>query len=210
MVRAVLDGSKTETRRPVRGKALEFIAPGMFAPGFAADPGNMLSPFGYAGDVLYVRERFCTPDGGRTLYAADWPDDLLDQEKALRRAYPDLARAFPDSKWRPSIHMPKAVARLWLRVLEVRIERLQDITDAGAQAEGASDPTTAYEGLRYMGGGTWASAGLPSYEAGLAPSYRASFASSWDSIYQGEADTWHGNPWVWVVRFDQCGAPDLT
>jgi hypothetical protein len=63
MVRAILDGSKTQTRRVVKGEALKWLAPEMFAPSFVADPANGVCPFGYAGDRLWVRETFRTYEG---------------------------------------------------------------------------------------------------------------------------------------------------
>jgi len=121
MVRAILEGTKTQTRRIVKGTALEWLAPDMFTPEYVADPGNFFSPYGYDGDRLWVRENWHPCDSGPVLYAADYES----KEQA------------GVSRWYPSIHLRRVDARIVLEVLAVRIERLQAITEDDARAEGA-------------------------------------------------------------------------
>lgn len=208
MVRAIMAGRKTETRRVVTGRvALEWLEPGMFTPSFVADPENYLCPYGNPGDFLYVRERFSRPVGGHTLYAADWPDGMVARSEAIRRKFPTLAGSFPDAVWRPSIHMPRELARLFLKVERVRCERLRSITEYEAILEGF-EPGRGCAGLRYVDAGTWVSAGHPGYERGLRPSAVAEFACLWDTLNGGKKGrTYFSDPWVWAVRFSICKDP---
>ena len=137
MVRAILDGSKTQTRRVVKGFALELLQPDDFRPDYVALPENALSPFGFAGDRLWVRETWQHSnyplgpydDDCLVFYRADYLDDPHgpDGEKSPEGKY----RA-----WRPSIHMPRSAARTLLDVTGVRIERLNAISDEDCIAEG--------------------------------------------------------------------------
>ncbi|MFV0351211.1 MAG: hypothetical protein ACK5JF_02720 [Oscillospiraceae bacterium] len=138
MVRAIQAGQKTVTRRVVKGSALQFLNNG-FSPEFVAHPENGFSPFGFAGDALYVRETWtCIRDietGHRDyFYAANQKDyDTVSSTYLCDDDGFDTGKPFP---WKPSIHMPKAIARLFLRVTDVRVERLQDITEEQAKKEG--------------------------------------------------------------------------
>lgn len=126
MVRAILEGVKTETRRPVKPQ-----------PQGEAHPP---SPFGEAGDRLWVRETFAL-ERGQVLYRADeppvQPPDPFDDEPSPRVKGP---------RWRPSIHMPRAYARLVLEVVDVRMERLHEMTETSARAEGDPDLRTFKDG----------------------------------------------------------------
>ena len=179
MVRAILDGRKIETRRPVKpqplmGHETPVIHPpphdgGWYYPGTPNRP----VPFGSPGDLLYVRETW----DSMSFYRAD---------------YPSGKHPMSDGKWRPSIHMPKRAARIWLRVLEVRVERVREITEVGARNEGIAC---------VPGGYTW---GLPGDMKHNAPTH--AFRKLWDSIYgDGTVSSplaWDLNPWVWVCRFE--------
>jgi hypothetical protein len=127
MVRVLLDGSKTQTRRIVKGMALEWLRPDGFTPEFVASPENYLSPYGQPGDRLYVRETWqfydWTEDGEPCIrFAADnatiWPstppgEALVDIWAALSRpenySIDNRAR---DRRWRPSIFMPRWASRI--------------------------------------------------------------------------------------------------
>jgi hypothetical protein len=156
MVNAILEGKKTQTRRVVKiRKAVDEII----------RPLPDICPYGVVGDRLWVREAWSIaekkfdPEVSRIVYRADGVDPLPD---ATGRA-----------RWRPSIHMPRAASRLLLEVTEVRIERLKDITDKDARAEGVD-----LTGL-----------GLTSY--------RQAFFWLWRSINGQES--LDSNPWVWVI-----------
>lgn len=153
MVRALLDGTKTQTRRVVKNPALLWLE--QFEPKYVALPGNHLSPYGYAGDRLWVRETWgvlfddAADRDDPTWWAADYAPGELDQQARPRR-------------WRPSIHMPRWRSRIDLDVTGVRIERLQDISYDDAVAEGiAHDYPKAVAQYRDLwedinGAGSWA------------------------------------------------------
>lgn len=174
MVRAILDGRKTQTRRLAKGTALEWLAPGMFTPAYVASPDNGLSPVGYAGDRLWVRETWSTFTQGF--------DTAEESTFAVYRA--DTDRPEP-KKWIPSIHMPRWACRLLLDVVDVRIERLQDISEADCWAEGIERSEVS-----------------PTQASTMFSDYahpRRAFNLLWESVYGAEA--WDANPWVWVVTF---------
>ena len=174
MVRAILDGWKTVTRRVVKDAPNEEgLKPcktmgfgyGLIAPNSRVYP---IKPLYRPGDILYVRETWCDPSGTGwpILYKADMP---------LKAA---------DYKWYPSIHMPREAARIFLRVTDVRVERLRPISDTACMAEGI---TCAWN------------VDLPD-----------AFAEVWNSTIK-PADRglygWEANPWVWVIEFERCEKP---
>ena len=173
MVRAILDGRKIETRRPVKpqplmGHETPVIHPpphdgGWYYPGTPNRP----VPFGSPGDLLYVRETW----DSMSFYRAD---------------YPSGKHPMSDGKWRPSIHMPRWASRITLEVTEVRAPRVQDTTDEDALAEGCpTDP----EELSNAGG--WYDGPRPALW----------FSHLWDSINAKRGFSWESNPWVWAVTF---------
>lgn len=197
MVRAILSGAKTQTRRAIKPQPFEasFLdAPEQYRPSLdetgllrVATPLGvrlLTSPFGQPGDRLWVRESFADlrgtgiehrPDPAgpiqRYAYSAD----------TLAGSDGDHARKAYGIKWRPSIHMPRWACRLVLEITEVRVERLQAISQADAIAEG----------LTQADSGSW----LPGpYDY---PEW--AFHQLWDQVY-GES-AWDSNPWVWVVGF---------
>ncbi len=183
MVRAILAGRKTQTRRAVKGVALDWLGKAQFTPEYVASPGNDLCPFGQAGDRLWVRESFTDLRGTgiehrpnidgpiqRYAYSAD----------TLPGSPGDYARKDYGIKWRPSIHMPREACRLVLEITAVRIERLHEISEADALAEGIDH--NAMNG--YALAGMHRSAGF-------------AFRDLWTSI----GGDWDSNPWVWVIDF---------
>lgn len=138
MVRANLDGRKSCTRRLVKGFVPDDAIWGYtaFTPkGYISCRGTFADGYGekffklpyQTGDILYVRETW-SKGLERYIYRADYSDT----EKFYRNGKEI------EMKWKPSIHMPKEAARIWLNVTDVRVERLQEITEAGAEAEGAN------------------------------------------------------------------------
>jgi hypothetical protein len=186
MVRKLLAGEKTQTRRVVTNKtALEWLEPDTFSPAFVADPGNFLCRYGYAGDRLWVRETwapvdaemYAVGDSEEVVYRADLTAAQLVDEAAARKLAPKLAKAHP---WKPAIHMPRWASRITLEITDVRAQRLRDISDDDALAEGVA----------------------PLAVAGRALSYTHGFRVLWDSI-NGARDgySWDANPWVWAISF---------
>jgi hypothetical protein len=174
MVLAILEGRKTMTRRVIRdfpvagyrwsgfiiessrddiGKAT--IVPERNMPYMAQGQIKVRCPYGEPGDRLWVRETWA-PDAGDILFKADLG---ADDAKAI--------------KWRPSIFIPRSASRLFLEVAAVRVERVQDITEEEAKAEGVRDTMSN----RYL------------------------FSVLWDSINAKRGYGWDANPWVWVVEF---------
>ncbi len=196
MVRAILAGQKTQTRRLVKPQP-DFVAangalPTRFTPEDCAlgRLGEvMLCPYGQPGDRLWVRETWQhsnSPHGPYTpdctvFYRADYWDDPhgMDGEKSPEGKY---------RTWIPSIHMPRAVSRILLEIVSVRVERLQDINEADCIAEGAQGGHGAIPGY--------------AYNATPLEHYR----HIWISI-NGQA-SWDANPWVWVVEFNPCPERD--
>ena len=151
------------------------------------------------GDILYVRETW-TEECGKYYYRADYDSDYLDPCETLSGGYPARCRNYAGCDgctatstrihWHPSIHMPKEAARIWLKVTDVRIERLQDITDDGAKAEGANCKNGKNVG----------------WEEKMNRTAVERFAEIWEStVKKPERDTygWDANPYVWVIRFER-------
>lgn len=177
MVRAILDGRKTCTRRVLK-QPFE-VHPN----GYITKPrGNerlcpYIPPY-QPGDILYVRETWCKGSYGN------------EKEKYYYKA--DDNNFF--CTWHPSIHMPKEAARIWLKVMNVRVERLQDITDDGAKAEGAN----------------WKNGKNVGWEEKMRRTAVERFAEIWNStIKKSDLDRygWNANPYVWVIEFERCEKP---
>jgi len=182
MVRALLDGSKTQTRRALKVRCQEIgeredgsLWPWSDNPDTAADHWHAC-PYGQPGDRLWVRESW----KAHTTFDHLPPRDI--PETHVWYLADDGYKA--QSRTRASMHMPRWASRILLEIVSVRIERLQDISEKDARAEGV----TIEE--RHMAG----------YCAGqfLPPSIRA-YRDLWESI-SGDG-SWGANPWVWVVEF---------
>lgn len=209
MVRAILDGRKTQTRRvaPIDDIRLTHHDGGILAWSvrfakphkralsshsggrFSEDEARrviaaMYCPYGQPGDRLWVRETWRHIEGGAVYDAAGGVMDAFEPETKYRADWP-LYRG----RWKPSIHMPRWASRILLGVTGVRVERLQDISEADARAEGAPcvDEVSGREAL------------FP--DADQAGSWRPGFRVLWESI-NGEG-SWDANPWVWVVEFER-------
>lgn len=213
MVRAILSGRKFQTRRVVKehydADAVGRIAlrQGGFAYRFEwhADGAiryEDIDPPYSPGDTLWVREKFqpyitkeATDSYGEPI------SDLLDYEtgKGYAVNYPatDGVEEFYDydkgltSACKPSIHMPRWASRITLEVTDVRVERVQDISEEDAQAEGASSVFRVDIKDFYS----------PGFNAEKASSYRIGFERLWDSINESRGYSWASNPWVWAVTF---------
>lgn len=188
MVRAILDGRKTCTRRIVR--------PPYFVDGDENDKRSLITlrtatknsslyrqigqmPYPDAPyrmcDILYVRETWKKAPNGYYYYE-DWQrNDIADV-----------------TKWKPSIHMPKEAARIWLKVTDVRVERLQEITIDEIRKEGLEPRFDVKD----------------KFSDGIA---RGRFLELWNStIKKSDLDRygWNASPWVWVIEFERCEKPE--
>ena len=206
MVRAILDGRKTQTRRVIKPQPWEVMPPRTGEPkwpyGFRyhkgsetnGDPYPMVCPYGAPGDHLYVRETWQTVNsecGPGIAYKADSHfmqpefdgEDFGAGPSYNYEKYPgdycmwytDLCGGAPASEgyhWRPSIHMPRWASRITLEILDVRVERVQDIS----QAEG-----------------------MGIFPHSMSATKR--FRELWDKINSKRGFPWASNPWVWVIEF---------
>jgi len=150
MVRAIQEGRKTQTRRPVRFKPYADEKFGVY-------PHEC--PFGQIGDRIWVRETWRLDEFNpfEVIYKADYPNHPTELVK-----------------WRPSIHMPKWAARIWLEITDIRVERIQDITPIEWEREGLN---------------------LVGYKE-----TKENFIKLWNSC-NSNFNLWNHNPWVWVIEF---------
>lgn len=205
MVRAILDGQKTQTRRIIkdctvgRDPISKFIQIGKkFIGCYPEDVPELIReccPYGVPGDRIWVRETFQGP-------LFDYEQMESDLEDRSKFEKPEFCQYAADGKpapeyydaddnlhcgWRPSIHMPRWASRITLEITGVRVEQLKSISEEEARSEGVA---RLREGFwkHYQPG--WTQHQL---------SAKGSFATLWDSIYgSGE---WDRNPWVWVIEF---------
>lgn len=226
MVRAVRDNRKTQTRRPIEPQPPLRFSRVVVMPlsgeaswrddhAFESWPkceGKLWARSQYVpGDILWVRETWA--DGiGRPIYRADWGEPVGDNYPAHPDAkwLSELQRACGADvckhEWRPSIHMPRWACREWLRVTNTRAERVQDITEEDAKAEGVQTERDYYGGdvpLMCQGSVAW-----HRYDERpcAAVSARHSFETLWDSTYGPGA--WDRNGWVWAYTFERTAKPE--
>jgi hypothetical protein len=188
MVQAILEGTKTQTRRilkPQPKQKLEFFGWKLpeyiqvaFGKGVKTESLHKF-PFGQIGDVLWVRETF-RPKGH------SFPIGEHFEYKATAESDGNPM----NEPWKPSIFMPKDAARIWLKIINIRVERLNDISDEDAKNEGIKLSEHSSENVdlwyRYDDGSF---SFLP----------QTSFRTLWESI--NGKDSWNNNPWVWVIEF---------
>ncbi|HHD1893390.1 TPA: hypothetical protein ACN1KT_000940 [Klebsiella pneumoniae] len=205
MVRALLSGRKTQTRRPIKCKQTRFTEIGEREDGskwpWSEDAEHACDfwhpcPFGAVGDRIWVRETFQGPLFDYDLmdsYCKD-PTPFEKPEFCVYKADGVPAPEFYDADdelhccWRPSIHMPRWASRILLEITDVRVERLNAISEEDARAEGIID-----------GGCLNCGEPEPCGCANPEPDATDAFAYLWQSIY-GQ-DNWNANPWVWVIEF---------
>lgn len=225
LVRAILEGRKTQTRRllrpqPVGDQVATFAQVGTVKATGAAVfccrddwgtpvcalpvgrhslAGDLVCPYGAPGDHLWCREtwqEFFDDEIDPARPRGPWgrmgiPAQPERRSFVFYRADGEIEGAV----WRPSIHMPRRASRLTLRIKSVRVERLQQISEADAKAEGVEPvvlPTGRY-GLDICG---------PLMD-GRRP-FASEFAVLWDSINNKSAP-WSSNPWLWVLEFERVG-----
>ncbi len=181
MVRAILEGRKSCTRRIVKPQQLIGMLPDKCKNGapeeFLKEKKLMFKPYCDMTDIELINTAYKAPyQPGNILYVREtWkkaPNGYYYYEDWQKNDIADI------TKWKPSIHMPKEAARIWLKVTDVRVERLQDMTDDDAEAEGCFDYTSTALG----------------------------FPDVWDStIKKSDLDRygWAADPWVWVIEFER-------
>lgn len=189
MVRALIEGRKTQTRRIMKPQPEECPRGGHWWPsnvfktmlhvedemqngkgGWGGLVGDAC-PFGDIGDRIWVRETWAEAGAGAPdlkLYRANYPEHVPSHFENVPKV--------EDIRWTPSIHMPRWASRILLQITDVRVERLNDISECDAAAEGAPTELCLIGDKHYLG-----------------------FRSLWKSIY-GE-ESWQANQWVWVIEF---------
>lgn len=186
MVRAILDGRKDATGRIVKG----------FIPDDAVWGYTAFTPKGY----ISCRGTFADGYGEKFFKLPCEPDDILYVRETWKKApngyyyYEDWQRndIADITKWKPSIHMPKEAARIWLKVTNVRVERLQEITIDGIRNEGISSMAV---------------------HAGDMEIALKEWKNLWNrTIKKTDLDSygWEANPWVWVIEFERCEKPNTN
>lgn len=190
MVRAILAGTKTQTRRVCK---LD-VRHSMPEPEFA----SLLKccPYGRPGDRLYVKEKHAFLDVRKSALSqfplagggvgpdvwnlcVEYCDGTENDTFSVEGERPKQTRARGDDGWRPSIHMPRWASRILLEITDVRVERLNAISEEDAMAEGVTLPAntcTMYDGI-----------------------WRDEYSLLWDQI--NGAGSWAANPWVWAISF---------
>lgn len=197
MVRAILDGRKSCTRRLVKIQPKDNEYTVVFTRKdvqIKTEKTTAKSPY-QPGDILYVREtweRFeCwNCEGDERGNCPKEPKKSVLYKTCGCYMYRATDEISGDAKWHPSIHMPKEAARIWLRVTNVRVERLQDITADGIRNEGLSSAAVHCGDVEIA---------LKEWE------------NLWNStIKKSDLDRygWDANPWVWVIEFERCEKPE--
>ena len=193
MVRAILDGKRTCTRRIVKGAIPDDAMWGytMFTPKgcvscrgvYADEYGEKFFRLPYQqGDILYVRETWCK---------GSW---MNEKERYYYKADDNDFHCV----WHPSIHMPKDAARIWLKVGDVRVERLQECGEGWCVDIEKEGIVTPQDAILYISDDAFHNA------------LRMEFQKKWDStIKKSDLDRygWNANPWVWVIEFERCEKP---
>jgi hypothetical protein len=184
MVQAILEGRKTMTRRVVK-QPLDNRGVRTTNVPFEDWHGNEIKcPYGQVGDTLWVRETFkwSTAIPTQAIYKADYTEQELKEHPV---------------KWKPCLFMPREACRIFLKITNIRVERLQDISVQDAINEGIEN---IKEGDPY-GFKIYSNGNIQGSTGGT----HISFASLWQSI-NGE-QSWNNNPWVWVVEFEKVNRP---
>jgi len=172
MVRAILEGRKSMTRRVIKPQPTTDLKSG--AVGYwscAPDVKEFLCPYRKPGDILWVRETWRQGDG---FYGIG--------QSVFYRADEEWNTG---ASWKPSIHMPRRASRITLEIINIEVERLQEISEEDAQAEGMINS----KGFN----------ALPSYYSEA--HYTLKFKKLWDSINAKRGFGWDVNPWVWMIEF---------
>ena len=181
MVRAILSGRKTQTRRVIKPQPLLSYIVQCDEPGLWGDEEGEVQfpcPFGQPGDLLWCREAWKP----HSIYAHLKPRDVPRSNVFFRA---DDRYAPSNTPWRPGIHMPRWASRLTLELTDVRAQRVQEISEGDAEAEGMGEP--------YLGDGD-----APFTESPVLVSRRMQFRNLWNDL---RGHGWNENPFVWSLSF---------
>lgn len=197
MVRAILEGRKTQTRRVIKinGQAIthpeesiELHEEGAIYYSLNSMSGYYKPPY-QIGNTLWVRETWrLSLAGGFYVYKADPGREARNKE---------LCKIDPTLKWHSPRYMPREVARIFLKVTNVRVERLQDITEEDAIREGVHPWGLETQQRRDK----WCRYTQITDPGRITGTFRGEFAAFWDSLNAKRGYSWETNPWVWVIEF---------
>lgn len=226
MVKAILEGRKTVTRRLIKPQPKTDSTVTLFSTfdyaDISYDGALKLSPY-QPGDILYVRETWRCWRAHR--YEATADIEYKAGGDGIRLYFSNGSTDNPNRDdydsfigkwwtgghgWKPSIHMPKEAARIFLRVTNVSVAKLQDMTNADVEAEGMDlDKWYEYDEWQHSVGDGLAADGFPAKFETM----RGSFGHAvWDSTLKSLADyekyQWDNNPWVWVIEFERTEKPN--
>lgn len=188
MIRAIIAGRKTQTRRIIKPQPAQKVVdvekrngktvaiPYWQAAGLWNEDKYITFPFGNIGDILWVRERLEWEGEFGWQYAAD--------HTAIEITGEPHSILFRDKINIPSIHMPRQVSRITLKIVDLRAQRLQDISEKDAKAEGVGSKDTV------------------TIQQATTPTYKKAFEFYWNFI-NGKKHPWSSNPWVWVISFEK-------
>jgi len=202
MVRAILSGQKTMTRRVMKPQPelnqfnhweykgiVKSVSPELW--GNIGPLGNPDCPYGKVGDLLYVKETYVNHNRSKFLY-----NSLTYQSGTIFKKYKADGKLNYENdeliKWKPSLFMKKEYARIWLEITDIRIEKLNDISESDAVSEGVQPNHGGFElyGQKIVD--------MKNY----CDNAKDSFKSLWTSIYDKDEDkSWEANPYVWVIEF---------
>lgn len=199
MVRAILDGRKTVTRRCVKHDVNPILNSTYRKEHPEVEDKQIISklclPPYQPGYILYARETWCDD---RQFTHNDMARRYFYRADGMYPKEGDYV--YPNVKWRPSIHMPKEAARIWLKVTDVRVERLQDMTHVDFMKEGIDTCKKCITKDLCLG----LSNARVCY-------LQSDFIDLWDSTLK-KSDLarygWEANPWVWVIEFERCEKPE--
>jgi len=168
MIKAIINGSKTQTRRVIKPQP---ASDETMSSGFSL----LFHPRYRVGEVVYIKEAWAT-------YRAndDWTIPQIPKTATVFYKLDDPDGFSPIGKWRSPLFMPAWAARYFIKITDVRTERLEEITEDDAQSEGVTRP--------------------PNYS--LTPHYQQWFRVLWDTINKQKGYGWDDNPWVWVYCFE--------
>ncbi len=205
MVQAILDGRKKVTRRICKD-GNDYVVPDM---GYYDADKRTYAVHSYCDKrctyeyQISTSERTCPICPGDILYVREtWSELSYGYEyKANGEKIDHLGNLI---RWKPSIHMPREAARIFLKVKDVRAERLQDITEKQAESEGVK-----FKAMYCPKDDTFVEIQNPSIDSGA--TYKNGFAKIWNSTIKKsdmEKYSWNANPWVWVIEFERCEKPE--
>ncbi len=195
-VRAILEGRMTQTRRIVKPKQIAYMDEYQ---GFREMDNAKVCPYGQDGDRLWVRETWGDVTSAFQSHENDDPeviafraDEGVYSAHSMKRLEKMSDSGIVAPKWKPSISLPRRFSRITLEIAGVRVERLQEISEEDARAEGCERMWPMGNG--YYGGSNEAENPSPMH------TFRGGFRYLWDHINSKRAP-WESNPWVWVVEF---------